>query len=157
LYGAFGYDLAFQFEPLRLRLKRPADHRDLVLYVPDELLIVDHRLERAFRCRYEFEIDGKSTEGIPRDGRPQSFVGGGIVAQSCDHAPGEYAAGVTLAREAFKRGDLFEVVPGQTFFEPCVDAPSTIFRRLSDRNPSPYGFLVNLGAAEYLVGASPEM
>src|SRR5262245_18054480 len=30
LYGAFGYDLAFQFEPIRLRLERPTDQRDLV-------------------------------------------------------------------------------------------------------------------------------
>jgi anthranilate synthase len=29
LYGAFGYDLAFQFEPLRLHQKRPTDQRDL--------------------------------------------------------------------------------------------------------------------------------
>jgi anthranilate synthase len=28
LYGAFGYDLAFQFEPLKLRLERPVDQRD---------------------------------------------------------------------------------------------------------------------------------
>src|SRR5262249_60692975 len=34
LYGAFGYDLAFQFEPLRLRLDRPPDHRDLLPYLP---------------------------------------------------------------------------------------------------------------------------
>src|SRR6476619_8029189 len=64
---------------------------------------------------------------------------------------------VRLARQSFKRGDLFEVVPGQTFFEPCPAAPSEIFRRLRERNPAPYGFLINLGAGEYLVGASPEM
>ncbi|MBV9584463.1 MAG: anthranilate synthase component I, partial [Alphaproteobacteria bacterium] len=29
LYGAFGYDLVFQFEPTQLRLPRPADQRDL--------------------------------------------------------------------------------------------------------------------------------
>src|SRR5262249_36009439 len=66
LYGAFGYDLAFQFEPLRLHQNRPTDQRDLVLYIPDELVIVDHRLERAARHRYDFEFDGSSTEGIPR-------------------------------------------------------------------------------------------
>src|SRR5919202_1248768 len=70
LYGAFGYDLAFQFEPIRPRLQRPAEQRDLVLYLPDELVVVDHRRER---------------------------------------------------------------------------------------NPAPYGFLMNLGETEYLVGASPEM
>ena len=46
---------------------------------------------------------------------------------------------------------------GQTFFEPCPAPPSELFRRLRERNPAPYGFLLNLGAAEWLVGASPEM
>ena len=35
--------------------------------------------------------------------------------------------------------------------------PSRIFRRLRKRNPAPYGFFINLGEQEYLVGASPEM
>ncbi|MGH8598762.1 MAG: anthranilate synthase component I, partial [Gammaproteobacteria bacterium] len=151
------YDLAFQFEPLRLRLARPADQRDLVLYLPDELVIIDHRREWAMRRRYEFEVNGQSTTGLPREGASQSYVGADRVEQTCDHTPGEYAAGVEIARAAFKRGDLFEVVPGQTFFEPCPAAPSELFRRLRERNPSPYGFLINLGQAEYLVGASPEM
>ena len=157
LYGAFGYDLAFQFEPIRIRLERPADQRDLVLYLPDELIIVDHRRERAMRRRYDFELAGDSTRGQPRGGSSEPFGGRDQVDRACDHAPGEYAAGVRLAREAFKRGDLFEVVPGQTFFEPCPAPPSEIFRRLRERNPAPYGFLINLGQAEYLVGASPEM
>ncbi len=157
LYGAFGYDLALQFEPLRLRLARPADQRDLVLYLPDELVIVDHRREQATRHRYDFEVDGSSTQGLPREGPVHPYVGAERVERPCDHEPGEYAAGVRLAREAFRRGDLFEVVPGQTFFEPCPIPPSELFRRLRERNPAPYGFLINLGQAEYLVGASPEM
>ena len=59
-------------------------------------------------------------------------------------------------------------MPGQCFTEPCPAPPSELFRRLRERNPSPYGFLINLGAAttgdggtapegEWLVGASPEM
>ena len=35
LYGAFGYDVAFQFEPIALKLDRPADQRDVVLFLPD--------------------------------------------------------------------------------------------------------------------------
>jgi anthranilate synthase len=157
LYGAFGYDLAFQFEPLRLRLARPDDQRDLVLYLPDELIIVDHRRERATRHRYDFTAAGRSTAGLPRDGASQAFAGATSVEPPYDHAPGEYADVVRVARQAFKRGDLFEVVPGQTFFEPCPAPPSELFRRLRERNPSPYGFLVNLGETEYLIGASPEM
>jgi anthranilate synthase len=157
LYGAFGYDLAFQFEPIRLRLARPAGQRDLVLYVPDELVIVDHRREVAQRRRYDFEAGGRGTAGLPRRGRAEPYVGASAVPRAGDHQPGEYAAMVRLAREAFARGDLFEVVPGQTFFEPCPSPPSELFLRLRERNPSPYGFLMNLGEAEYLVGASPEM
>lgn len=157
LYGAFGYDLAFQFEPLRLRLERPSDQRDLVLYLPDELILVDHRREHAVRHRYDFEVDGCSTQNLPREGATQTYYAAERVERCCDHEPGEYAAGVRRAREAFKRGDLFEVVPGQTFFELCPAPPSEVFRRLRERNPAPYGFLINLGQAEYLVGASPEM
>jgi len=75
LYGAFGYDLAFQFEPVRLKLERPPDQRDLVLYLPDELIVVDHRREVAQRRRYEFEIDGHATDGLPRDGATRPYVG----------------------------------------------------------------------------------
>jgi anthranilate synthase len=156
-YGAFGYDLAFQFEPIRLRFDRPADQRDLVLYLPDELIIVDHRREAAQRRRYDFEVNGRSTADLPRGGAAAPYVPASDVARGGDHAPGEYAAVVRVAREAFKRGDLFEVVPGQMFVEPCPSPPSELFLRLRERNPSPYGFLINLGNAEYLVGASPEM
>jgi anthranilate synthase len=157
LYGAFGYDLAFQFEPLTLRLERPADQRDLVLYLPDEILVVDHRRERATRLRYDFEVEGRRTDGLLREGSRVPFAGTERVPRAYDHAPGEYAQVVRVAREAFKRGDLFEVVPGQTFLEACPAPPSEVFRRLRERNPAPYGFLLNLGDAEYLVGASPEM
>ncbi len=157
LYGAFGYDLAFQFEPIELRLERSAAQRDLVLYLPDELVIVDHRRERASRRRYEFEVRGRATDELPRDGAVAPYVGATQAPRRCDHERGEYAAMVRLARKSFERGDLFEVVPGQTFFEACPAPPSELFLRLRERNPSPYGFLMNLGEAEYLVGASPEM
>src|SRR5262245_16484735 len=157
LYGAFAYDLAFQFEPIRPRLQRPADQRDFVLYLPDQLVIVDHRREAAQRRRYDFEVAGASTVGMPRTGATAPYGAAKQVARPCDHAPGEYANIVRVAREAFKRGDLFEVVPGQTFFAPCPSSPSELFRTLRERNPSPYGFLINLGEREYLVGASPEM
>src|SRR5712692_6460028 len=157
LYGAFGYDLAFQFEPVRLRLERPSEQRDLVLYLPDELVIVDHRREVAMRRRYEFEAAGRSTDGLPRVGTAEPYVGATRVPETADHERGAYAAVVRRAREAYKRGDLFEVVPGQTFLDGCPSPPSELFLRLRERNPSPYGFLLNLGEAEYLVGASPEM
>jgi anthranilate synthase len=157
LYGAFGYDLAFQFEPVRLRLPRHPEQRDLILYLPDELVIVDHRREVAMRRTYDFEVDGRSTARLPRTGESAPYAGTSRAPRRADHEPGEYAAMVRVARESFKRGDLFEVVPGQTFFDACPAPPSALFGRLRESNPSPYGFLMNLGEAEYLVGASPEM
>jgi anthranilate synthase len=156
-YGAFGYELAFQFESVHLRLPRDAEQRDMVLYLPDEILIVDHRRVQATTHHYEFEIDGASTEGMPRDGHQIAYSPANALTRECDHEPGEYAATVRTAIESFRRGDLFEVVPGQTFFELCPASPSEVFARLKKRNPAPYGALINLGENEYLVAASPEM
>ena len=157
LYGAFGYELAFQFDPIRLAMPRDETERNLVLFLPDDILIVDHRREAATRYRYEFEVEGRSTHGLARTGSRNPYGGTGTVERECDHAPGEYAATVRDAIEAFRRGDLFEVVPGQTFFEPCPARPSELYRRLKARNPAPYGALMHLGEQEYLVAASPEM
>ncbi|MBV9151081.1 MAG: anthranilate synthase component I [Alphaproteobacteria bacterium] len=158
-YGAFGYDLVFQFEPTRLRLPRPADQRDLVLYLPDEILIIDHMRQHSAVHRYEFEVAGASTRGLPRASSPAPYRSEAIepLPPDSDHGPGEYAGLVRKAKEAFVRGDLFEVVCGQLFSTPCSDAPSTVFSRLRQANPAPYGALINLGDGEFLVSASPEM
>jgi anthranilate synthase len=66
LYGAFGYDLCFQFEPVPLRHARPADQRDLVLYLPDNLVVVDRQKERASRLLYDFEFGGHDSRGHAR-------------------------------------------------------------------------------------------
>jgi len=156
-YGAFGYELAFQFDPIRPAMPREENERNLALFLPDDILIVDHRREVATRYRYEFEVGGKRTDGLERTGSRTPYLAAGAVERDCDHAPGEYAATVRDAIEAFRRGDLFEVVPGQTFFEPCAAPPSELYRRLRERNPAPYGALMHLGEQEYLVAASPEM
>jgi anthranilate synthase len=157
LYGAFGYDLAFQFDPVEPKLARPASQRDLVLYLPDEILVVDHHQAMAWRDRYDFSGEGFSTAGLARGGAEEPFRASERALPRGDHEPGEYARLVEEAKESFRRGDLFEVVPGQMFFEACKSPPSRITRRLKTINPSPYSFFINLGEREYLIGASPEM
>nr|WP_218935953.1 anthranilate synthase component I [Actinomadura citrea] len=154
LYGAFGYDLSLQFEPLRTRLERPDDQRDLVLHLADEMVVVDRKRETSHRISYEFEVDGSGTAGLPRDtGATPVRRRAGIPAQP---VPGVYAQMVRDAKEKFVRGDLFEVTPGHTMYGRC-DAPAAFFERLRESNPAPYEFLFNLGEGEFLVGASPEM
>ena len=160
LYGAFGYDLAFQFEPVRPRLDRPATQRDLVLHLPDEIWVLDRKREEAVRYSYDFELGGVSTAGLSRD---TASTGGGPQTQSVrdqdlpqQPRPGRYAQVVADARERFARGDLFEVVPSHVFYGRCA-SPAAFYELLRQRNPAPYEFLFNLGEGEYLVGASPEM
>ncbi|KQT42040.1 anthranilate synthase [Aureimonas sp. Leaf454] len=157
LYGAFGYDLAFQFDPVEETLARPGDRRDVVLYLPDEILMVDHYAAKAYLDRYDFEKDGVSTQGRAGGGPEAPFASSGRIPPRGDHVPGEYARLVKAAKEKFMRGDLFEVVPGQTFYERCQSAPSAVSRKLKSLNPSPYSFFINLGQNEFLIGASPEM
>lgn len=158
LYGAFGYDLVFQFEPTELKLIRDPSQRDLVLYLPDEILLIDYLRQTAAVHRYDFEAGGRSTVGLRRATEPAPF----LVRDACgtrqnDFVLGEYATLVEEARGAFERGDLFEVVLTQTFTTSCTESPSTLFRRLKETNPAPYGALMNLGEGEFLIAASPEM
>ncbi|MFD0887807.1 anthranilate synthase component I, partial [Streptosporangium algeriense] len=155
LYGAFGYDLAFQFEPIRQVLTRAQDQRDLVLHLPDRVMVIDRKRETSKEFRYEFTVDGVSTRGLPREGEsvPLPPVPTELPA---DPEKGTYAQVVASAKEKFVRGDLFEVVPGQVFHSSCTD-PAAFYRTLRKVNPAPYEFLFNLGEDEHLVGASPEM
>ena len=155
LYGAFGYDLVFQFEPMELCLEREADQADLVLYLPDELVVVNHRMERAYRLSYTFpglpvSVDFHEPVDLSGDLRPSSDP---LLPE---HQYGRYAGIARDALDYFARGDLFEVVPSQTIYERCFTPPAQVFKSLKKINPSPYGFIINLGN-EHLVGASPEM
>ncbi|MEU7001879.1 anthranilate synthase component I [Nonomuraea sp. NPDC046570] len=154
LYGSFGYDLAFQFEPIRQELVRPDDQRDLVLHLPDRLVVIDRVRETSVEVRYEFTVDGATTRGLERTGETIPQVTPTEIPKNPER--GAYAEVVAAAKERFKRGDLFEVVPGQVFHAPCTD-PSAFYRSLRHSNPAPYEFIINLGEGEHLVGASPEM
>src|SRR5271154_2580978 len=160
LYGAFGYDLAFQFEPVQLRLDRPAGQRDLVLHLPDEIWVLDRMREEAVRYSYEFEFEGNSTAELDRRTASTGRAGAArpVRPEDLPKPPqaGTYAQVVAQARERFAGGDLFEVTPGHVFYGRCA-SPAAFYELLRQRNPAPYEFLFNLGEGEFLVGASPEM
>eukprot|EP00405_Crypthecodinium_cohnii_P014595 CAMPEP_0206449168 /NCGR_PEP_ID=MMETSP0324_2-20121206/17930_1 /ASSEMBLY_ACC=CAM_ASM_000836 /TAXON_ID=2866 /ORGANISM="Crypthecodinium cohnii, Strain Seligo" /LENGTH=771 /DNA_ID=CAMNT_0053918497 /DNA_START=59 /DNA_END=2374 /DNA_ORIENTATION=+ len=164
LYGAFGYDLAFQFENIKLHKERDPEQRDVVLYVPDSILVINHHAKQAWRMQYDFAFGDatgvSATKGVAREEVPSMIncrteMPKGMSKR--EYPEGEFAKMVDKAKEKFACGDLFEAVISQTFKEPCSSPPSVIFNRLQERNPSPYGFLMNLGENECLVGASPEM
>jgi anthranilate synthase len=129
LFGAFGYDLAFQFDSIKLSMQRPEDQRDMVLFLPDEILVVDHHAAKAWIDRYDFAKDGVTTAGKSGEIAPEPFQRTTVTPPKGDHKPGEYAELVVKAKESFRRGDLFEVVPGQKFMERCDSKPSEISNR----------------------------
>lgn len=157
LYGSFGFDLIFQFEDLQKHKERELSQRDMVLYFPDEIFVVNHQKEEAFVRRYEFQFQNLSTKSLAREGVSVPYEASQKPEKTCDHLPGEYAKIVNIAKNRFACGDLFEVVPSQTFYTHYTELPSTLFKQMRQLNPSPYGFFINLGEEEYLVGASPEM
>jgi len=160
-YGAFGYDLIFQFDPMALNLPRDAAEPQLHLLLPDRIYAVDRRLETAMRVDFEFTRGDVTTRGLPRRRRPhkrpvpKAAIGlaGDVVS---DHGDDVYAAKVEAARHHMVAGNVFEVVLSRRFSAPYGGPPSTLFRAMRQVNPSPYEFFIQLGA-EQLVGASPEM
>jgi anthranilate synthase len=139
-----------------LRHARGVEEQDLHLYLPDELIVVDHRKEEALRHCYEFSVAGASTRGLARATAPVPYEAGVSTPVQSDHAPGEYADKVREVIAGTRRGDFFEVVPSQVLSAGYADTPRQLFERLRRINPSPYEFFINLGG-EYLVGASPEI
>eukprot|EP01050_Picozoa_sp_SAG11_P032685 SAG11_NODE_10744_length_808_cov_1.066291_1_plen_162_part_00 len=51
-----------QFENVPLARERAADHRDIVLWLPDSLVCIDEHSGKSWQFDYDFEIDGTSTK-----------------------------------------------------------------------------------------------
>jgi anthranilate synthase len=156
LVGAFGYDLLFQFEPIDRKLPR-AGHKDLHLFLCDDIWYMDRKKEQIERFQYDFERESVSTLALARDGEEIAAPPAREPAPiASDHTPDEYMAKVETVREGMRRGDYYEVVLRQTFRTPYAGKASELFERVQQASPSPYEFLLQFGD-EQLVGASPEM
>jgi anthranilate synthase len=156
LVGAFGYDLLFQFEPIEKKLPR-CGHKDLHLFLCDDIWYMDRKKETLERFQYDFEREGLSTVSLPHDAAlvppPPARAPGPVES---DHTPEEYMANVETVREGMRRGDYYEVVLRQTFRTPYSGRASELFETVQKASPSPYEFLLQFGD-EQLVGASPEI
>jgi anthranilate synthase len=158
LVGAFGYDLLFQFDPIRQRLARNGQ-KDLHLLLCDDIWFMDRKKERIERYQYDFECEGLSTVALPRTGSdipPREGTGAADAEPTSDHTAEEYMANVETVREGMRRGDYFEVVLRRTFSAPYSGSASELFERMQLHSPSPYEFFLQFGD-EQLIGASPEM
>jgi anthranilate synthase len=161
VYGAFGYDLIFQFDNMSLVHERPDNERALHLYLPDRIEILDRRLETAFAYEYEFGRNEFSTRGeahTPFIAVENPHHHTGVINReiTSDHTDEEYMAKVDIARERMRVGDIFEVVLSRKFTTNFDSAPSDMYQLMRRINPSPYEFFFQFGE-DQLIGASPEM
>ena len=164
LYGAFGYDLLFQFDPITLTHARPATQKELHLYLPDRIILIDRRKEQAFGLEYDFargacttaDADAAPYPDLPAIARPVSAAAAEPPEITTDCTSQAYAALVEAARERMRVGDVFEVVLSRRFFAPYAGTASSLYHKMRAVNPSPYEFFIQLGD-EQLIGTSPEM
>jgi anthranilate synthase len=157
LVGAFGFDLLFRFDPIKLKLPRK-DVCDLRLLLCDEIYFMDRKREQIERYQFEFTRGEITTRGLKRTSAriklPKSSTEPAVIA--CDHEPQEYMDMVETVRQGMRRGDYYEVVLRQTFSAAYTGSPSELFKRVQKASPSPYEFLLQFGD-EQLIGASPEV
>jgi anthranilate synthase len=159
LYGAFGYDLIFQFEQIARIHARPAAARDMHLFLPDRLYLLDRRKESLTRVDYSFGRGARTTAAeddapfTPLPKRRLQKIDGEVSSR---HTADDFAAMVEVARQRMQVGDIYELVLHRRFSVPGSFQPSVVWRIMTSLNPSPYEFLYQFGD-EQLIGTSPEM
>ena len=156
LVGAFGYDLLFQFDPIKLTHARD-NVKDLHLFLCDDIYFMDRKTERIEHLQFDFALGLDNTSGLKRTAeRVKKAPKRKPAPIASDHTAEQYMAKVEKVRDGMKRGDYYEVVLRQTFRTPYAGSPSELFERIQEASPSPYEFFLQLGG-EQLIGASPEM
>ncbi len=161
LWGAFGFDLIYEFEQMPLSMPRGDEDKLLHLYLPDRIMVLDRRLEEAHAYEYEFTRRTQTTIGLSETAfsRIQNIaapMAGSKGEITSDHTPEDYMAKVEMARKRMHVGDIFEVVMSRKYQIAYHGQPSDIFHMMRRINPSPYEFFFQF-ANEQLIGASPEM
>jgi anthranilate synthase component 1 len=87
----------------------------------------------------------------------------GEVQFESNFAPAEFERAVAEGKELIFAGECFQIVLSQRFRRKTTANAVDLYRALRATNPSPYMFLLNLGASpdtgdqQALIGASPEM
>ena len=172
--GFMGYDVVRFVERLP---ECPPDDRgipDIVFMFFDEILIFDHH-NHTIKVVCGARTDGTTPERAYEEARrridamiaklrtPVANLSDDITPMGEISLPytsniekADYLAGVERCKEYIKAGDIFQVVPSQRLEAATSAEPLDIYRALRVINPSPYMFLLKMGALS-MVGSSPEV
>lgn len=162
-YGAFGYELLFQFEKDHKKsFTRCGDEKLFHLFFVDNIYLLDKRKEKAYRYNLDLSFNKINTK--KSDSKPYEKLNNKYKKSNPNIKPKikpnisakKYENFVIKAKEQMRLGEIFEVVPSRKFLSEYDDKPSVLFKRMQKNNPSPYEFYCQF-KDEQLVGTSPEM
>ncbi|MGK5441579.1 anthranilate synthase component I family protein [Micromonospora sp. URMC 105] len=154
-FGCLGYDAVSDFELLSLR---GGDVPTYDFFLPEVLVRFDSRgttvIGRGASASAARRAAERAHQVLRRGGSAQlampDFGAGGFVSDV-----DEYVDAVHRAKEHILAGDVFQVVLSVRYRAPGTTDGLTLYRRLTEFNPSPYHFWYR-GEEFEVVGASPE-
>ncbi len=168
LGGIFGYDMIATFEPLPAVEPGANPCPDMLFYLAETLLVVDHvrRSSRLIGTAFGgTDAPGRrhlqrrmtryaSVLAQPGDSLPITGEAVGEAPVSVDISDRDFCRQVRRLKQSIVAGEVFQVVPSRRFSVRCADG-LLAYQQLRASNPSPYMFYLNAPDFE-LFGASPE-
>ena len=164
LFGSFGYQLRCALERLPSRHAREDEPDDLLLGLFDTVVVFDLVERRAAVIAGDFVA-----ERSPAAARAETLAARTIPALppvdwtveadwSADLSPEEHAAGVSRVLDYILAGDIYQANFTQRWIGPRPAGLEglDLYRRLRALSPAPYAALIQDGAGQAIVAASPE-
>jgi anthranilate synthase component 1 len=161
--GSLGYEICELFEGISRAQDDDLDLPDTIFYLPSLVILKDaaaqrltlvcvERSEGAARQLME-EVSAFLSDHVPIDA--PVLNGQGLVARTSFPEEG-FLAAVSESRKLIHDGEMIQVVVSRRWeVDPAPD-PEAVYGALSDLNPSPYHFYLNMPGG-VVFGASPEL
>ncbi len=166
--GIFGYDMVATFESLPAVEPSANPCPDMLFYLAETLLVVDH-VGRSSRLigtvfggrdcpsRHHLQQRIQRYADILREPNDRLPIAGEAVGDDevrVNVSDQDFCRQVRWLKESIVAGEIFQVVPSRSFSVRCADG-LLAYQQLRASNPSPYMFYLNAPDFQ-LFGASPE-
>jgi len=165
VFGAFAFDLVDRFEDLGERREDPMDDADIELVLGLDLVRFDedrgvvHVITRGLPWEAMSKVQARHSETLallrqrPVAPKPETAIACG--PRTVEHDDAQFCAGVDKLREHIGKGDIYQAVLSRAVSWRCNADSLDVFERLSEREPAPYAFHLQLEHGA-LFGSSPE-
>ena len=164
-FGYIGYDMIQYVEPVDIKSPKELDVPEVLLVIPQTVIIFDHLYQEIQLVGRIFEGDEMATDAALDDVEkrlsaltpltPKEQTEGELEFKS-NTTKGRYFEIVERAREYTRAGDIFQVVPSQRLTADFQYSSISFYRALRRLNPSAFMFHMSFGDLK-LVGSSPEI